>query len=113
MITVRVYMTFNSERENELMTAIENLCTKIGQEEGIIRCNFFQNTKEPLESLLVEKWQSMQMVKEHVASKYIDVLAGAGVILSHDIRASLDKGETVRELNGEYMQRLSPRNKDI
>ena len=54
----------------------------------------------------------MENVREHVASKNIAVLAGAGIILSHDIRVSLDRGEKVEELNRQYMERLSARNKD-
>jgi len=107
MIAVRIYITANSEKEEELRSAIEGLCTKIEQEEGCIRCNFYQNTKNPLEFLLVEKWRSMKNVKQHVASSNITVLAGAGIILSHEIRVSLDKSETVQALNREYMERLS------
>lgn len=109
MIAVRIYITVNSEKENELRSAMENLSAKIEQEDGCISCNFYQNTKNPLDFLLVEKWRTMESVKEHVASKNMAVLAGAGVILSHEIRVSLDKSEPVQELNREYMMRLSAR----
>ncbi len=107
MIAVRIYILANSDKEHELRTSIERLCTKIEQEEGCVSCNFYQNTRKPLEFLLVEKWRSMENVHEHISSKNMAVLAGAGVILSHEVRASLDRSESVQELNREYMQRLS------
>lgn len=109
MITVRIYIIANSEKEIELKNAIEKLCTEIDKEHGCISCKLFQNTRNPLEYLLIEKWRTMENVKEHVATKNMAVLAGAGVILSHEIRVSLDKGEKVQELNREYMLRLSAR----
>lgn len=112
MIAVRIYITANSDKEHELKTAIERLCAKIEQEYGCLSCQLYQNTKEPLEFLLVEEWKSMESVKEHVSSRNIAVLTGAGVILSHEIRVSLDRSEAVRELNKEYMSRLYARKKD-
>jgi len=105
-------MAANSGKENELVNAIENLCTNIEQEPGCVSCKLFQYTKNPLEFLLVEKWRTMENVKEHVASKNMAVLAGAGIILSHEIRVSLDRSETVQELNREYMVRLSAREQE-
>ena len=107
MIAVRIYITANSDKEHELRIAIEQLCARIEQEDGCVSCNFYQNTRKPFEFLLVEKWKSMESAYEHVASKNMAVLTGAGVILSHEVRASLDRSESVQELNREYMQRLS------
>lgn len=63
MITVRVYMTANSEKENELRNANENLCTNIVQERGCISCKLFHNTKETPEFFLIENWMILENVK--------------------------------------------------
>lgn len=106
MIRVLINCASHLKDKVELQQVMEDLVTKIEQEDGCLGCELYQKVKNPEELLLVETWEGAANIRHHVLSKNMAVLAGAGKILCRKVYVSLEQDELIEELSTVYEDRL-------
>lgn len=85
MIIIRIHLSANQGKQNELPQALEKLGRRIAMEVGSLGCRAFQSTGNDCEPLLIGQWEILESVQVHVASRNMSILAGAGTILTESI----------------------------
>ena len=109
MINVRVDLLVRPGKRRELLQSICDLKNKIASEVGCSACEVFQNPDNPDDFVLLERWDSEEQARAHVASENLALLVGAGSVLSQRVNVSLFRDPTISEMERHFRKRIMKR----
>lgn len=107
MISLRIHLIANQGKQGELRQTIENLSQRIAGELGCQRCWVFQSTSDQCEMVLIEEWENLESALAHVSSGNMAILAGAGTILTKDIRVYPERDPDMQMLENVFKAHFS------
>ena len=109
MITVRIHVTADKGKRQELTQTISLLEEKINQEPGCASCQVYQRTESEDEFVIIEEWESEETAQAHLESENLTVLAGAASVLSREVRVALGRDPSSRRLKETFTRRILKR----
>ena len=82
MFLVFIKMRVRPEKRKELLQTLQSIVARMKKENGCVDSNFYQDTENENNIVLIEEWETRKTWDDHLRSDIFMILMGAGSLLS-------------------------------